>query len=608
MIREMFNYKKLLNLFFVLIFVLANFSSMTPVNGIVQLDIPGTDIIVEQAVLNEMQMEGSASYWIQFKNAVDLSPAYTMNWSDRGWFVYETLKKHADATQAQAQKYLTNSKVEYKSFWINNSILVTNSTNSVLSDLLKFTGVEKIESRKSYILYEPEKSAAITDNNLNAIEPNIAHVKAPEAWALGYDGTGLVVANIDTGVHYSHAALVGSYRGNNGDGTFDHNFNWFNPVDLEDNVPRDGHGHGTHTMGIMVGDDGGANQIGIAPGAEWIACAGCPDGFCPDAALLGCGQFIAAPTDLTGNNANPDLRPNALNNSWGDCGQTYDPWFADVINGWHTAGIYPIFSNGNASNCEGYSSPPGLNTVGNPARSGNVTGVGSTGQQNGLYASHSNWGPTDDPDTINSVTGFEMMKPQVLAPGVYIRSSLSGSDTYYGSMSGTSMSAPHVTGLVALIWQAAPCLIGDYAATETIIESTAVDMVYDDGSALTPTNFPNFATGWGEIDALAAVNMASGMCAMGNLDGTVTTDGDTPIEGAKIFADNGAGYTMNIYSGVDGSYSSSLPEGTYMLTASKYGYQSQTITGIVIIEDATTIQDFVISPVEYKYIFPIIMK
>lgn len=565
------------------------------------------NVIVDQAVINEIITKGTASYWIEFKNDTDLSQAYFLDWNERGWFVYDTLKKQADQTQAQVQKYLTNSNVEYKSFWINNSILVTSSTNSVLSDLLKFTGVEKIESRKSYILYEPEKSAATTDNDLNAIEPNIAHVKAPEAWALGYDGTGLVVANIDTGVRYSHTTLVGSYRGNNGDGTFDHNYNWYNPYQPLDNVPRDGHGHGTHTMGIMVGDDGGANQIGIAPGAEWIACAGCPDGICPDAALLGCGEFIAAPTDLTGNNANPDLRPNAVNNSWGDCGTAYDPWYEGPINAWLAAGIYPIFSNGNASNC-GYSAPPGLNTVGNPARSGNVTGVGSTGQQNGLYASHSNWGPTDDPDTINPVTGFEMMKPQVLAPGVYIRSSLSGSDTHYGYLSGTSMSAPHVTGLVALIWQAAPCLIGDYATTETIIEETAVDMIYDDGSSLTPTNFPNFATGWGEIDALAAVNFASGLCSMGALQGTVTTDGYLPIEGAKIFADNGAGYSKSIYSAANGIYSTDLLEGNYTLTTSKYGYQSQTFTNIWVFKSLTTTQDFVIYPVEFKLIFPMIIK
>ncbi|HPR35155.1 MAG TPA: S8 family serine peptidase [Anaerolineaceae bacterium] len=583
--------KKLFSLFIVFIFVLTSFSSFTTSSGIAKASDPDSIVTVEQAVLDEMQLNGSASYWIQFKNSVDLSPAYTMNWSDRGWFVYETLLKQADVTQAQVKSYLTGSKVDFKSYWINNSILVTSSSKSVLNDLLKFDGIESIQARKSYILYEPDTSAALLDNGINAIEPNLTHVNADDVWAMGIDGAGLVIANIDTGVRYSHQALVGQYRGNLG-GTFDHNYNWFNPDDLGDDVPRDGNGHGTHTMGTMVGDDGSANQIGIAPGAEWIACAGCPDGSCTDTALLGCAEFIAAPTDLTGNNADPDLRPNAVNNSWGDCGQTYDPWFADVIDAWHAVGTYPIFSNGNASNC-GYSAPPGLNTVGNPARSGNVTGVGSSGEQNGLYASHSNWGPTDNMDTVNPTDGYDELKPQVLAPGVSIRSSVPTSDTSYeDGWSGTSMSAPHVTGLVALIWQAAPCLIGDYAVTENLIESTAVDMVYDDGSSLTPSNFPNYATGWGEIDALAAVNYASGMCAMGTLEGTVTTDGTTPVEGAKIFADNGAGYTKNIYSAPNGSYSTGLPEGTYTLTASKYGYQSDTVTGIVITEGATTMQDF----------------
>jgi hypothetical protein len=585
--------KKLFSLFIVFVFVLTSFSSFTTSNGVAKASDPEPIVTVEQAVLDEMQTKGSASYWVQFRNTVDLSPAYTMNWSDRGWFVYKTLLAQADATQAPVQKYLLSSKVDFKSYWINNSIVVTSSSKSVLDAILKFDGVESIQARKTYILYEPDTSAAVLDNGINAIEPNLMHVNADDVWGLGITGAGLVVANIDTGVRYSHQALVTQYRGNLG-GTFDHNYNWFNPDNLGDNVPRDGHGHGTHTMGTMVGDDGGANQIGIAPGAEWMACAGCPDGGCTDTALLGCGQFMAAPTDLTGANPDPDMRPNAVNNSWGDCGQTYDPWYSGPINAWLAAGVYPIFSNGNSSNC-GYSSPPGLNTVGNPARSGNVTGVGSSGEQNGQYATHSNWGPTDDPDTVNPVAPFEDLKPQVLAPGVSIRSSVPGSDTSYeDGWSGTSMSAPHVTGLVTLIWQAAPCLIGDYAATETIIESSAVDMVYDDGSPDTPTNFPNYATGWGEIDALAAVNMASGMCAMGTLEGMVTTDGTTPVEGAKIFADNGAGYTKFIYSGTDGTYSSGLPEGTYTLTASKYGYQSDTVTDIVITEGLTTTQDFVI--------------
>ncbi len=581
--------KKLFSLFIVFVFVLTSFSSMNTSKGIAQADDPLAT--VEQAVLDEMQANGSASYWVQFKNTVDLSPAYTMNWSDRGWFVYKTLLGQAEATQAQAQKYLAGNKVDFKSYWINNSILVTSSNKTVLNEILKFDGVESIQARKTYILYEPDTSAALLDNGINAVEPNLTHVNADDVWGLGIDGAGLVVANIDTGVRYSHQALVGQYRGNNG-GTFDHNYNWFNPDNLSDSVPRDGHGHGTHTMGTMVGDDGGSNQIGIAPGAQWMACAGCPDGGCTDTALLGCGQFMAAPTDLTGANANPDMRPDAVNNSWGDCGTTYDAWYSGPINAWLAAGIYPIFSNGNSSNC-GYSSPPGLNTVGNPARSGNVTGVGSSGEQNGQYATHSNWGPTDNLDVVNPTEGYDELKPQVLAPGVSIRSSVPGSDTTYeDGWTGTSMSAPHVTGLVALIWQAAPCLIGDYAVTENLIESTAVDMIYDDGSSATPGNFPNYATGWGEIDALAAVNYASGMCAMGTLEGTVTTNGTTPVEGAKIVADNGAGYTKNIYTLADGTYSTGLPDGVYTLTASKYGYMSQTWTDVVITEGATTVQDF----------------
>ena len=136
--------KKLFSIFIVLIFVLTSFSSFATSKGIAQATDPDPIVTVEQAVLDEMQTKGSASYWIQFKNTVDLSSAYTMNWSDRGWFVYETLLKQADATQAQVKSYLTGSKIDFKSYWINNSILVTSSNKAVLNDILKFDGVESI--------------------------------------------------------------------------------------------------------------------------------------------------------------------------------------------------------------------------------------------------------------------------------------------------------------------------------------------------------------------------------------------------------------------------------------------------------------------------------
>lgn len=550
-------------------------------------------VTVDNAVVDEINKNGVATYWVDFKDSADLSQAYFMDWGKRGWFVYETLKEQAEKTQSAAIAYLETTGLEYKSFWLANRILVKQSDKTVLASLQHLPNVVSISAQKQYILYEPER-VEITEEP-KAIEPNITHVKAPEAWALGFDGSGLVVANIDTGVRFSHQALVGQYRGNNG-GTFDHNYNWFNPDDLGDNVPRDGHGHGTHTMGTMVGDDGSANQIGIAPGAEWMACAGCPDGDCTDSALLGCAEFMAAPTDLTGANANPDMRPNVVNNSWGDCGQTYDPWFAEVIDGWHAAGVYPVFSNGNASNC-GYPAPPGLNTVGNPARSGNVTGVGSSGTNNGLYATHSNWGPTDDPDTVNPVEGYAMLKPQVIAPGVSIRSSVPNSDTSYeDGWTGTSMSAPHVTGLVAMIMQAAPCLVGDYASIETLIESTAVDIVYSDGSALTPTDFPNFATGWGEIDALAAVQLASGMCGNSVLYGTVTSDSAEPVSGAKveIFGTDPAN-NRTVFTNAAGEYTANVNADTFDMAVSAFGFMNATAEDVVVADGASVLQDFVLT-------------
>lgn len=544
-------------------------------------------VTVESAVLELMEKTGEATYWVDFEYTVDLSPAYQMEWSERGWFVFNTLKEQAAKSQATAVSLLEASGVSYESFWIANRILVKDSNRTVLASLQQLPGVVAVRAPQTYAIYEPE----VAPVEPMAVEANIDHVNAPDVWDLGYTGTGYTVANIDTGVRYSHQALVNQYRGNNGDGSFTHDYNWLNPNGYE-SAPRDGHGHGSHTMGTMVGDDGGTNQIGMAPGAQWIACAGCPDGSCPDYALLTCAQFVVAPTRTNGTDPNPDVRPDVVSNSWGGCSRTYDPWYRESVDAWQAAGVYPVFSNGNASNC-GYPSPPGLNTVGNPARYGNVTGVGSSGKSNGQYANHSNWGPTDNLDDVNPTDPYANMKPQVLAPGVSIRSSMGSSDTAYGGMTGTSMSAPHVGGLLALMYQAGPCLRGDYAATELIIESTAVDMVYDDGSPLTPDNFPNFATGWGEIDALAAVQTAAGACGSSVLTGSVVSDSYEPIAGAKVQMTGGeAAHNRTVYTNSAGVYSANVVADTYSITASAFGFESQTVDDVVVGEDATVTQDF----------------
>ena len=495
---------------------------------------PNSGIEVEPELQARIDANGAAGYLIFFRERPDLSPAFHMGWQARGWFVMNALQKTAERSQAGVRAYLDARGADYQAFWIDNVIVVEKSSRNALNGLMSFPEIAALRARRTMHVIEPVDRAGSSNPVPMSIESSISHVGADQVWGMGFRGEGVVVANIDTGVRYTHDALVSQYRGNLGGDSYNHDYNWLGAAGGS-NTPVDDHGHGSHTMGTMIGDDGGVNQVGMAPGARWIACDGCEGAACPDAALLTCAQWVAAPYPIGApGSPDPDKRPHIVNNSWGDCEQSYDNWYQASVDAWHAVGIYPVFSNGNNTNC-GYSAPPGCNTVGNPARYGNVTGIGSTGQSDGQYATHSNWGATDNPDTINP-RGHPNLKPQVVAPGVDIRSSLNGSDSDYASWGGTSMSVPHVAGLIALMWQAAPCLVGDYAATETIIEQTATPVPYASGcGGEGPGNVPNHATGWGEINAYSAVEAAMSQCDLpwvwqDPISGTVSGPGQIEID------------------------------------------------------------------------------
>jgi subtilisin family serine protease len=472
---------------------------------------PQAGIEIDPELLQQLDADETTAYLIYFRERPDLSAASTMDWSERGRFVVNALQETAARTQAAVRAYLDASGASYQPFWIDNVIVVERSNRVTFDGLLAYPGIASLRTYPVAQAIEPLPADEPAAAGVETVEANLTHIGADQVWALGYEGQGLVVASIDTGVRYTHQALNAQYRGNLGGGTYDHNYNWLGAAG-GNTVPTDDWGHGTHVMGIMLGDDGGANRIGMAPEAQWIACDGCESGYCPGTPLLTCAQWIAAPYPIGDpGSPDPDRRPQVVNNSWTICGGSYNDWFQGVVDSWHAEGIYPVFATGNANNC-GYSSPPGCNTVGNPARYGNVTAVGATGQTNGQVASYSLWGPTDNPDTVNP-RGYADLKPQVVAPGTSIRSSYAGGDDIYANMSGTSMAAPHVAGLVALMWSAAPCLAGDYATTETILETTATPIPYATGcGGEGPGNVPNMASGWGEINALAAVQAALGLC------------------------------------------------------------------------------------------------
>jgi subtilisin family serine protease len=549
---------------------------------------------VDPDLLSQLAADETSSYLIYLHEKADLSEAHKLDWEARGWYVVTALQETAERSQKNVRAYLDSQGAKYQTFWIDNVIIVEQSNLATFNGLLGFGEIESLRAEVENFLIEPIPEDAL-DNQILAAEPNLVQIKATDVWASGNRGQGAVIANIDSGVRYTHEALVNQYRGNLGGGVFDHNYNWLDP-DGGTTVPTDTNGHGTHVMGTMVGYDGGANEIGVAPEADWIACRGCLTSSCPSTALLACAQWITAPYPIGDpGSPNPDMRPFAVNNSWGNCQQTYNNWYQGAVDSWHAAGIYPIFANGNSGNC-GYSSPPGLNTVGNPARYGNVTGVGSSGTSNGEYAPHSNWGPTDNPDMVNPQTGWEDLKPQVIAPGVNIRSSVISSDSAYASSgwTGTSMSAPHVTGLIALMWTAAPVLIGDYATTETLIEETATPIYYDDLG--TGPRWPNYASGWGEINAYEAVLEAIAMSEAGTLEGTVTNNATgQPITGAKVEMES-LDFTFIATTDADGFYSRMIPQDTYTVTVSAYGYLPFSVTGVVIQEDETTVLDVALQP------------
>jgi len=478
----------------------------------------------------------STSIVILLADQADVSPAYDMKDQDaRGWFVYNTLTQHAARTQIGLQGFLKSRGVTYQSFWAANMMVAT-AHRSLVDQLAARPDVARIDSNQpTRWIEEPvvEKLGISSDstNTTDTAEWGVLNVNAPAVWALGFTGQGIVIANEDTGMRWTHNALKPKYRGWDGSSA-DHNFNWHDSIHTGGGscgantvAPCDDNGHGSHTTGTTVGDDGAGNQVGVAPGAKWIGCRNMDQGNGTPATYTECFQFFIAPTDLAGNNANPALRPHVINNSWG-CpaseGCVTRAELETIVNNTEAAGIFVEVSAGNSG--------PGCSTVADPPAI--YSGSFSTGaiDISNVLASFSSRGPSTfyDPN---------LLKPNISAPGVNVRSSTRTSDTSYGNLSGTSMAGPHVAAVVALLWSGRPQLVRNIATTKSILQNTANPAVAVNPTQTcggTPsTQIPNNSFGYGRVDALAAVN-AVPTAAEASMSGRITTTDGQPVEGVTI--------------------------------------------------------------------------
>ncbi|MBN1878595.1 S8 family serine peptidase [bacterium] len=463
---------------------------------------------VPDSILQEMQSKGTSSLFIVLSEQADLSGAKGIrNKKDKGQYVYHQLKEVAERTQPQVISELNLSLPGIQQYYIQNMILVREATPDMLLSAVNNVNVAKIRANNPFEFKNDQPMAYDANTPPNAPEWNLSHIGITDVWAEGVTGEGIVVANLDTGVDWDHPALKNHYRGWNGT-TADHAYNWHDVGSSCGAVPCDTDEHGTHTMGTMVGDDGAGNQVGGAPGAKWIACGPLED----DAGFHECFEWFLAPYRYGETPAQgvPAMAPDVVNNSWGWPIGGGDYQYAPDLNALQAAGVFMEFSAGNeGDDCESLRSPGDYPEV--------LTTGASDVQNRIVSESWTYWGSSRGPAASGIPGAPNFIKPEIVAPGYDVRSSVPGSG-YEGGWGGTSMAGPHTCAVVALLWSAAPSLIGDIDTTRQIILDNAYTQAGGAGywnqtcqGINAATTIPNHVWGWGLIDAYACYTALAGV-------------------------------------------------------------------------------------------------
>jgi len=405
------------------------------------------------------------------------------------------LTQISERTQAGLRRFLDSliaggERLSYRTHWIDNCVTVVSSQEALASVVAHpdALGVRTFPTLETLPPTPEGERSEYGRNERDAenfgVESNLTAIDAPAVWALGFTGRGRVVCTFDTGIEGGHPALRDSWRGWHADASSA----WFDPVD-GDSQPHVFEGpvtysHGTAVLGVILGRDTiSGDTIGVAPGAEWISAAVID---IPGASIVDAFEWAADPDRDP--NSIEDV-PDVINHSWGI--PTYvmgcEDLFWRLIDNTEALGIVNIFAAGN----EGAA---GAQTVRNPANrardSVDCFAIGSADLSDSILtrAVSSSKGPSG----CDGVS----IKPNALAPGVSIRTSVPHGQ--FEHVSGTSFSAPHATGIVALLREKNP------DASAQAIKRALLASAEDLGE-LGPDN----DNGWGLVNALSSLEALS---------------------------------------------------------------------------------------------------
>ncbi|MBI5632248.1 MAG: S8 family serine peptidase [Nitrospirae bacterium] len=401
--------------------------------------------MIDPVLKHELQSRGPQDEVPVIVKAVGYAPLDLVHASDKGVRrsrIIKALRSTADLPHQDIKEFSMMKGVRnLHSLWIVNSTALSASAD-VIRELAALPQVESITL--DALIHAPVTNAGIQATP----EWNISAVHAPELWSLGHTGTGIVVASMDSGVDGDHPDLQSKWRGGTN--------SWFDP-NGQHALPTDVLGHGTQTMGIMVGGDAGGTSIGVAPGAQWIAVKIFNDAGSASYSAIHQGfQWLLDPD----NNPDTDDAPDVVNNSWGltDPNHGCITEFQQDLQALKAAGIALTFSAGNDG--------PGSATSLSPANYPESFSVGAVDNTNTIISSSSR-GPSACDGGIF---------PYVVAPGADILTT----DLYFGipgayaAVSGTSFAAPHAAGVMALLMGAFPAL--DVTMLETALANSSTDM------------------------------------------------------------------------------------------------------------------------------------